>query len=250
MRERWRSKNERERRGIGGHKAGHKAGPTQRKEPDQGDVVPPPPHTRHYTRQHMFEQRWGFSLVLCLCVYRCKKGRKEKENTKRDDIGTYKAPREKPKYTESVPQQNYPMDKVPRGRVAKPNDSYVENNGRRGVFPKLQNEQEVDVKNTPTVSLPKNDHDSDMSSMDMEVLPPPPPPFFTFEKVSVEPVVTFKVTSSRHPSKSLSASSAKAFTVALLQQYTNSFSHENFIGEGTLGSVYRGEMRDGKVRLF
>ncbi|XP_075647861.1 uncharacterized protein LOC142618737 [Castanea sativa] len=37
--------------GTGGHKAGHKAGPTQRKEPDQGDAVPPPPHTRHYTRQ-------------------------------------------------------------------------------------------------------------------------------------------------------------------------------------------------------
>nr|POF02789.1 protein strubbelig-receptor family 3 [Quercus suber] len=179
---------------------------------------------------------------------RCKKGRKKKENTKRHDIGTYKASREKPKYTESVPQQNYPMEKaVPRGRVAKPSDSYVENNGRRGVFPKLQNEQEVDVKNTPTVSLPKRDHDSDISSMDMEFLPPPPPPFFTSEKVSVEPMVPFKVTSSRHPSKSPNASSAKAFTVALLQQCTNSFSHENFIGEGMLGSVYRGEMPDGKL---
>ena len=139
---------------------------------------------------------------------------------------------------------------MPRGRVAKPSDSYVENNGRRGVFPKLENEQEVDVKNTPTVSLPKKDHDSDVSSMDMEFLPPPPPPFFTSERVSVEPMVPFKVTSSRHPSKSPNASSAKAFTVALLQQYTNSFSHENFIGEGMLGSVYRGEMPDGKVRLF
>ncbi|KAF3976769.1 hypothetical protein CMV_000086 [Castanea mollissima] len=35
-----------------GHKAGHKAGPTQCKEPDQGDAIPPPPRTRHYTRQH------------------------------------------------------------------------------------------------------------------------------------------------------------------------------------------------------
>nr|POF03097.1 transcription initiation factor tfiid subunit 4b [Quercus suber] len=38
--------------GTGGHKAGHKAGPTQREEPHQGDAEPPPPHTRHYTRQH------------------------------------------------------------------------------------------------------------------------------------------------------------------------------------------------------
>ncbi|XP_050242036.1 serine/threonine-protein phosphatase 7 long form homolog [Quercus robur] len=38
--------------GTGGHKAGHNAGPTQREEPHEGDAVPPPPHTRHYTRQH------------------------------------------------------------------------------------------------------------------------------------------------------------------------------------------------------
>nr|POE71539.1 hypothetical protein CFP56_12768 [Quercus suber] len=38
--------------GTGGHKAGHKAGPTQLEEPHQGDVVSPPSHTRHYTRQH------------------------------------------------------------------------------------------------------------------------------------------------------------------------------------------------------
>ena len=24
----------------------------QHEEPDQGDAVPPPPHTKHYTRQH------------------------------------------------------------------------------------------------------------------------------------------------------------------------------------------------------
>nr|POE57386.1 elongator complex protein 4 [Quercus suber] len=38
--------------GIGGHKAGHKAGPTQRKEPHQGDAVPPPLPTKHYRKQH------------------------------------------------------------------------------------------------------------------------------------------------------------------------------------------------------
>ena len=63
-------------------------------------------------------------------------------------------------------------------------------------------------------------------------------------------MVPFNVITSRYPSKSPNVISAKAFTVVLLQQYTNSFSHENFIGEGMLGSVYRGEMPDGKVRLF
>jgi hypothetical protein len=40
------------------------------------------------------------------------------------------------------------------------------------------------------------------------------------------------------------------YTVASLQQYTNSFSQENLIGEGTLGSVYRAELPDGKVVFF
>ncbi|KAL4626854.1 hypothetical protein ACB092_05G126600 [Castanea dentata] len=51
---------------------------------------------------------------------------------------------------------------------------------KTGVFSKLQNAQEVDVKTTPAVSLPKKYHDSDMSSMDMEFLPPPPPPYIFF----------------------------------------------------------------------
>ena len=56
--------------------------------------------------------------------------------------------------------------------------------------------------------------------------PPLPPFFFPFEKVSVEPMVPFVITTSRHPSKSPNVSSAKAFIVALLQEYTNRLSHE------------------------
>jgi hypothetical protein len=43
---------------------------------------------------------------------------------------------------------------------------------------------------------------------------------------------------------------AKSFTIASLQQYTNSFSQENLIGGGMLGTVYRAELPDGKVRFF
>jgi serine/threonine protein kinase len=39
----------------------------------------------------------------------------------------------------------------------------------------------------------------------------------------------------------------KSFTIASLQQYTNSFSQENLIGGGTLGSVYRAQLPDGKL---
>ncbi|CAJ1936378.1 unnamed protein product [Sphenostylis stenocarpa] len=38
----------------------------------------------------------------------------------------------------------------------------------------------------------------------------------------------------------------QVYTVSSLQQYTNSFSQENYIGEGMLGPVYRAELPDGK----
>ena len=65
------------------------------------------------------------------------------------------------------------------------------------------------MKNTPAISLPKKNHNSVMSRIDMEFLPPQLPPFYPFEKVSVEQMVPFKVTTSTHPSKSPNASSAK-----------------------------------------
>lgn len=43
--------------------------------------------------------------------------------------------------------------------------------------------------------------------------------------------------------------SIKVYTVASLQQYTNSFSLENYIGEGMLGPVYRAELPDGKITM-
>jgi serine/threonine protein kinase len=40
----------------------------------------------------------------------------------------------------------------------------------------------------------------------------------------------------------------KLYTVAELQSATNSFSEENLLGEGSLGSVYKAEFPDGQVR--
>ncbi|KAJ7946927.1 Kinase [Quillaja saponaria] len=53
--------------------------------------------------------------------------------------------------------------------------------------------------------------------------------------------------SGRQPANYLNPSSIEVYTVASLQQYTNSFSQEHCIGEGTLGSVYRAELPDGKL---
>ncbi|KAL1327089.1 hypothetical protein HN51_037183 [Arachis hypogaea] len=47
--------------------------------------------------------------------------------------------------------------------------------------------------------------------------------------------------------KQIITSSIRVYSVALLQQYTDSFSQENYIGEGTLGPLYKGELPDGKL---
>lgn len=133
----------------------------------------------------------------------------------------------------------------------KPPDRYAVDNERKVVVPKLQSRQELDVKKASAVSIPKKDHDIDMTSMDLDFLPPPPPPpFFLSEEVNAKPTVPVEVTTSRHRSKGLNTSSVEVFTVAWLQQHTNSFSPENLIGEGMLGSVYRAELPGGKVRFL
>lgn len=40
---------------------------------------------------------------------------------------------------------------------------------------------------------------------------------------------------------------ATLYTVAELQLATNSFDRSNFLGEGSLGSVYKAEFPDGQV---
>lgn len=42
--------------------------------------------------------------------------------------------------------------------------------------------------------------------------------------------------------------SAKLYTVAELQLATNNFNEGNLLGEGSLGSVYRGKLPDGQVQ--
>lgn len=78
-------------------------------------------------------------------------------------------------------------------------------------------------------------------------LPPPPLPFPLVEKVTAKPVAPPEEAARSQSSVNMNSSSVSVFTIALLQQYTNSFSEENFIGEGLLGSVYRAELPDGKV---
>jgi hypothetical protein len=81
--------------------------------------------------------------------------------------------------------------------------------------------------------------------------PPPPPPPPPVENVIVKPIVPAEVSSGKPSRKTqIPITSARSFNIASLQQYTSSFSQENLIGGGMLGSVYRAQLPNGKVRSF
>lgn len=79
------------------------------------------------------------------------------------------------------------------------------------------------------------------SSFSARSLPPQPSPR---EGVIVKPIAV-PPTASRRTVRTLN--SAKFFSIASLQEYTNSFSPENLVGSGILATVYKAELPNGKV---
>ena len=74
--------------------------------------------------------------------------------------------------------------------------------------------------------------------------PPNHPPIIPGENVTTEPLNHTETTGRQV------TSCIKVYTIASLQQYTHNFSQENYIGEGTLGPVFRADLPDGKVQFF
>lgn len=83
------------------------------------------------------------------------------------------------------------------------------------------------------------------SGFDSGVLPqaPPRPPFSLHSSESSMPD---PILASLAP-RGHAIERVKLFNVGSLQQYTDSFSQENLIGKGMLGTVYKAELPDGKV---
>ncbi|KAM7492275.1 hypothetical protein LguiA_035196 [Lonicera macranthoides] len=78
--------------------------------------------------------------------------------------------------------------------------------------------------------------------------PPPPPPPPPSGKAIEKPISLAEVNSVKPSTKPfIPPTSVKVYTIASLQQYTNSFSQETLIGGGTLGSVYRARLPNRKV---
>ncbi|KAL8032628.1 hypothetical protein ABFX02_13G108700 [Erythranthe guttata] len=98
----------------------------------------------------------------------------------------------------------------------------------------------------------KGDNRNHSHSIDMKGLDdnsdlqtsPLPFPLLPAERIVADP--TFTPSTARANSSKI-VESSKLFTIASLQQCTNSFSQENLIGQGMLGAVYRGRLPDGRV---
>ncbi|CAH9126804.1 unnamed protein product [Cuscuta epithymum] len=88
--------------------------------------------------------------------------------------------------------------------------------------------------------IPSGRHETIMSIYDKDEIPPPPPP-----PIPQPPkeVTDAQQTIVKHSMTQLPPS----YSVADLQQYTNSFSEDNVIGEGTLGKVFKAELPDGRL---
>lgn len=75
----------------------------------------------------------------------------------------------------------------------------------------------------------------------------PSPPNLPIDKPIVKPVISGTPTTlKRLPA----VGSVTSYNIASLQQFTKRFSQENFMGQGMLGTVYKGKLPNGKVRLI
>ncbi|KAL6567420.1 hypothetical protein OROGR_001088 [Orobanche gracilis] len=88
------------------------------------------------------------------------------------------------------------------------------------------------------------EHSIDMTGLGDIPRGPLPLPLLPAERIVLDP--TLESVTVREDSSNI-VESSEFFTIASLQQYTDSFSEENLIGKGTLGSVYRAQLPDGKV---
>ncbi|XP_022848098.1 protein STRUBBELIG-RECEPTOR FAMILY 3-like [Olea europaea var. sylvestris] len=165
------------------------------------------------------------ALGLCALMFKCCKRRKLKEKTmKKYEMGAFGALGHK--QDQSLSKPHYQVDRESK---------------------EISLQQSVGGSKRKTALLnQEKDHSIDMTNLDYTQLPPRahPLPLLPAERVASDPNFS-PLSSSQHASNRVD--SVKFFTIASLQQYTKSFSPENLIGEGTLGTVYKAELPGGKV---
>ncbi|CAK9167167.1 unnamed protein product [Ilex paraguariensis] len=190
-------------------------------------------------------------LALTLCIYLlrcCQRGQKANKNSKRHETHAYSGSIEGPDHYESLQKPYHYSEKVSKETVARPPVGGGKSRRSNNLKSKREAEED-DLNRMAAVSKHSEDHEIDMTGSDANILPPPPPPQPPFTLLSGEsaslnspfPPITLR----RHTTQSFNR--VKSFTIASLQVYTNSFSQENLIGEGMVGTVFRAELPNGKL---
>ncbi|KAK8952788.1 Protein STRUBBELIG-RECEPTOR FAMILY 1 [Platanthera guangdongensis] len=177
-------------------------------------------------------------IIVVLAVIFCLSKLQER-TSERDEFSArpqWRAPRtsEAPKSNEQSSRQNELIKKSSRQASVEPNQ-----------------EHKIDL----TVTAPKEDLEKqkklDIDRIDSGILtmppPPPPPPPPRVGKIIANPIDPEKCTGTHPHVASNAPSGVTSYSVASLQQYTNSFQEENLIKDGRLGKVYLGECANGKL---
>ncbi|KAF5943749.1 hypothetical protein HYC85_017826 [Camellia sinensis] len=190
------------------------------------------------------------AIGLCFCMSRyCKGSQSVRKFAKNHEMGAYNDSNEKPRNNESLPKLYSPIEKGHKeaGLILRPPVRYGKDHERSSLWLQSDTEQE-DNKRMAAIPKKKEYHEIDMSGLDEDIMssprPPPPPPFLPVDKITANPILP-PGPMSRRFNKTLN--SVRSFTIASLQQYTNSFSQENLIGGGILGTVYRAVIPTGKL---
>ncbi|KAL5730130.1 hypothetical protein ACHQM5_002992 [Ranunculus cassubicifolius] len=129
-------------------------------------------------------------------------------------------------------------------KAEKPKDENGISVPKTGAYPNQRYKEKEDMKTMEVLPKSYQTNDKDTAGVDLTLISPALVPV---EKLNIRPIVPTTITTGKAPLNSKLAAPVRTFTVASLQEYTNSFSQDNLIGVGTLGSVYMAELPDGKL---
>ncbi|KAL8126758.1 hypothetical protein AgCh_013879 [Apium graveolens] len=197
-------------------------------------------------------------LLLVLFIPRCCRERNDRI-PRRHEIAPYIGNRDNLREYGPLVHPFHQTEKVPKTDLVQSKDNYQKVPLISNTVPKPRKE-EVNV-DTMSAAPKAEAHEIDMAGLDYDsMLPPPPPPppspppFLSppapppvpFEDVIVNPIVPTE-SIPINPSRPLPPTTVRSYSIASLQQYTNSFSQDNLIGGGMLGNVYTAKLPNGKL---
>ncbi|KAI4312145.1 hypothetical protein MLD38_036988 [Melastoma candidum] len=187
-------------------------------------------------------------LGVSLFLWMCGKKMRVHGSSKRQEAFSYGNPRGKDNCSDSSRMQFMAKEKAfPREDIDQLSTSSVEQGTTIGANPKPRgDEHRINFTEIPQRLKQKADLSSSNGSYPS--LQPPPAPPFSLERAAVANREPNPPTISRtQPSEeTVSSRSVKEYTIAALQQLTDSFSPEHIVCEDDLGKVYLAELPDGK----